>query len=117
MAHLVGRYAFRPPALEPVEAAAAGEPALPDVIAHPEVPAEVIPPSGRERVIDLVGIGILGVILAVAMVATYMVAGLMVIFVGVVLVTGVLLLLHARPRLPHLPRRDAGPVFPPAARV
>jgi hypothetical protein len=122
MAHLVGRESYRA-SLAAAADSARGEPALGDVMLHPGAPAETIPPSRRERIIDLVGIGILGLILVEVMIATYVAAGAAVILVAVVLVTGVLLMLHARPRLPHVHRAHAGhgrgreaSIFPPTGR-
>lgn len=112
MAHLVGRSEYRPyrPAPEPV---AAAEPAVGDVFLHPGVQAEVLPPSRRERLIDIAGFLILGLILAEVLVATWIAARWAILLVGGVLITGVLLLLHTRPHLPHhAPRAPREPLFP-----
>lgn len=100
MAHLVGRGDYRPPQPEP-QSAPSTEPAVGDVFAHPGVQPEVLPPGGRERLIDIAGFTILGLILAAVMVATWMAARWAILLVAVVLITGVLLLLHTRPHLPH----------------
>lgn len=113
MAHLVGRDAYRPPPPDP-EPAAATEPALADVYLHPGPQAETLPPTRRERIIDIIGFVILGLILAEVLVATWLAARWAIILVAVVLVTGVLLLLHARPHMPHRHRatHPRDPLFP-----